>query len=305
MIPAAAPHALSLLLLSCALMIWPASRAVARQRLRRLAAHVEPAGAGRGHVPRTDAGEQPGVVEADAPALAVHPRRRPLVFGALAGSAVLATLPSVAGGLIAVATGGVCFILLGGVSTPTRSGPGRFGRLAGIRWPDWRTRQEGDPSGSLPFAIDLLAVCLRAGMPTSSAMRSVARNLSGSGRPRQAGAMTPPSGIPGVCVVLAQVAAACELGSEPAAAWEEWLAHPAYGPLARALVVTGESGSAVAARLEAVSRQLRVAAGQQALMRAQRAGVVLMAPLGLCFLPAFVCLGVMPVVAGIAGRVFG
>lgn len=304
MLSATAPHALSLLLLSVALVIWPASRAVARQRLRRLAAYVEPAEAGRGLGPRTDAGAQPGVVEADPPELGAHPRRRPLVFGALAGSAVLASFPSVAGGLVAVATGGVCFILLGGMSM-ARSGPGRIGRLAGIRWPDWRPRQEGDPGGSLPFAIDLLAVCLRAGMPTSSAMRSVARNLSGAGRPRQGSAMTPESGIPGACIVLARVAAACELGSEPTAAWEEWLAHPAYGQLARALVVTGESGSAVAARLEAVSRHLRVAAGQQAVMRAQRAGIVLMAPLGLCFLPAFVCLGVVPVVAGIAGRVFG
>jgi hypothetical protein len=30
-----------------------------------------------------------------------------------------------------------------------------------------------------------------------------------------------------------------------------------------------------------------------------------MAPLGLCFLPAFVCLGVVPVVVGIAKGVFG
>jgi len=30
--------------------------------------------------------------------------------------------------------------------------------------------------------------------------------------------------------------------------------------------------------------------------------VVITAPLGLCFLPAFVCLGVLPVVAGLAGQ---
>ncbi|HTY29142.1 MAG TPA: type II secretion system F family protein, partial [Mycobacterium sp.] len=28
-------------------------------------------------------------------------------------------------------------------------------------------------------------------------------------------------------------------------------------------------------------------------------------PLGLCFLPAFVCLGIVPVVAGLADDVFG
>ncbi len=36
-----------------------------------------------------------------------------------------------------------------------------------------------------------------------------------------------------------------------------------------------------------------------------RAGVLIAGPLGLCFLPAFVLLGVVPVVAGLAGEVFG
>jgi hypothetical protein len=36
----------------------------------------------------------------------------------------------------------------------------------------------------------------------------------------------------------------------------------------------------------------------------RRAGVWVLAPLGLCFLPAFVCLGVAPLVLGIAGTVF-
>ena len=49
----------------------------------------------------------------------------------------------------------------------------------------------------------------------------------------------------------------------------------------------------------------------QAAMRRQteaavrRAGVWVLAPLGLCFLPAFVCLGVAPLVLGIAVGVFG
>ena len=110
--------------------------------------------------------------------------------------------------------------------------------------------------------------------------------------------------VPQVSLVLGRVGAASELGSEPATAWREWVGHPAYGPLARALIVTGESGSAVADRLDSVSKQLRDAARHQAIARAQRVGVALMAPLGLCFLPAFVCLGVVPVVVGIAGQVF-
>jgi len=209
------------------------------------------------------------------------------------------------GALIALAVAGGCYLLLGGFSSTKPLGSDSPAWLAGLRRPRGRAALGRDAHGTLPFAIDLLAVCLRSGMPTSSAMRSVASNLSSPGSDRHGRRATPTSGDPGVCVVLARVAAASELGSEPATAWEEWIGHPSYGPLARALVVTGESGSAVASRLEAVSHQLRVASGQQATVRAQRAGVVLMAPLGLCFLPAFVCLGVVPVVVGIAGRVFG
>jgi hypothetical protein len=37
----------------------------------------------------------------------------------------------------------------------------------------------------------------------------------------------------------------------------------------------------------------------------RRAGVWVLAPLGACFLPAFVCLGVAPLVLGIAADVVG
>ncbi len=52
------------------------------------------------------------------------------------------------------------------------------------------------------------------------------------------------------------------------------------------------------ARLAAEARADRAARGQAA---AERAGVLAVAPLGLCFLPAFVLLGVVPVVAGLVG----
>ena len=39
-------------------------------------------------------------------------------------------------------------------------------------------------------------------------------------------------------------------------------------------------------------------------MRAQRAGIGVLAPLGLCFLPAFVCIGVVPIIVGLAGDIF-
>lgn len=36
----------------------------------------------------------------------------------------------------------------------------------------------------------------------------------------------------------------------------------------------------------------------------RRVGVLAVAPLGLCFLPAFVLLGIVPVVVGLAGPLF-
>ena len=38
---------------------------------------------------------------------------------------------------------------------------------------------------------------------------------------------------------------------------------------------------------------------------ARRAGVLVTAPVGLCFLPAFIAVGVLPVVIGLAGGVLG
>jgi hypothetical protein len=51
-------------------------------------------------------------------------------------------------------------------------------------------------------------------------------------------------------------------------------------------------------RLAAEVRAERRSAAEQA---ARRVGVLAVAPLGLCFLPAFLLLGVVPVVVGLAG----
>jgi pilus assembly protein TadC len=49
----------------------------------------------------------------------------------------------------------------------------------------------------------------------------------------------------------------------------------------------------------------RHSAADSATAAAERASVLIAAPLGLCYLPAFVCLGIVPVVAGLAGDVLG
>lgn len=226
-----------------------------------------------------------------------------MLFAVIAGAAVVAALPSIPGGLAATTVSAGCYVVLRGKAGTAQPRSHAHNPLSRIRSSAVGVGRVSAADPALPFAIDLLAVCLRGGTPTSAGLRAVAGVLSRDEHVRPANANG--STASAVSAVFARVAAASELGSEPASAWAGSITHPVYGPLARALVVTGESGSAVAGRLESVSQRLRAVAGQQAMIRAQRAGVALMAPLGLCFLPAFVCLCVVPVVVGIAGRVFG
>jgi pilus assembly protein TadC len=56
--------------------------------------------------------------------------------------------------------------------------------------------------------------------------------------------------------------------------------------------------------LRSLAADARAAARVDTEAAVRRAGVWVLAPLGACFLPAFVCLGVIPLVLGIAGDVF-
>jgi pilus assembly protein TadC len=137
----------------------------------------------------------------------------------------------------------------------------------------------------LPVVCDLLAVCLGTGLPLGTALAEVAAAVPGPVGER-----------------LREVAMSLVLGTDPAQAWA---ASPVeFAPLGRVLIRAAESGSSVGGGLRALSAQFRAAAGARAEAAVRRAGVWILAPLGLCFLPAFVCLGVLPLVLGIAGTVF-
>jgi Flp pilus assembly protein TadB len=139
---------------------------------------------------------------------------------------------------------------------------------------------------NLPGACDLMAVCLAAGVPVGGALAAVgeavpaplARHLQG-------------------------VAALYRLGADPRRAWAD--VPTELAALGRVLVRTGESGSAAAPALRTLAAESRSAGRAATEAAARRAGVWVLAPLGLCFLPAFLCLGVVPLVLGIAGDVFG
>lgn len=133
----------------------------------------------------------------------------------------------------------------------------------------------------LPLAADLLGACLRAGRPPSTAVESVARALAG------------PLGSE-----LTVVAAALRLGAEPRVAWGPFLDEPVLAAFGAALARAWDSGAPLADSLDRIARDVRGRRRSAAEQRARAVGVKAAAPLGLCFLPAFLLIGVVPVVIG-------
>ncbi|QRV02086.1 type II secretion system F family protein [Arcanobacterium phocisimile] len=85
------------------------------------------------------------------------------------------------------------------------------------------------------------------------------------------------------------------------ASWEEaWCEVEGFDLLARTLQPAWVDGVAPVALLERAARTLRLTQARRAKESAGRLGAALVMPLGLCFLPAFVIVGVVPVVASFA-----
>ncbi|CAM3925688.1 type II secretion system F family protein [Tsukamurella strandjordii] len=137
-------------------------------------------------------------------------------------------------------------------------------------------------------AYDLFAVCLRAGMPTADAARAVGATAA-----------------PALAAVLHRAAELLALGSDPETAWRTESDDPQVVALTRMLRRSARAGSSPAAGLADLARTERAQAEDRAVAAGERAGVMVAGPLGLCFLPAFVCLGIVPVVMGLAGKVLG
>jgi pilus assembly protein TadC len=102
------------------------------------------------------------------------------------------------------------------------------------------------------------------------------------------------------------------LGADAAAAWDQVARDGTGQPgaeevdsLARLARRSARSGASLAAAIGELAEQRRSGVEDAAAARAERAGVLIGGPLGLCFLPAFVCLGIVPVVIGLASRVLG
>ncbi|WP_067531567.1 type II secretion system F family protein [Nocardia crassostreae] len=190
-------------------------------------------------------------------------------------------------------SGAVALVALALLVLPGRVGGRRRLRVLAGRAGGQRVRTgriATDPLGAAG-TLDLFAACLRAGLPASTAAGAVA-----------AGAPEP------LRTVLRRAADLLALGADPVTAWEQagaGCADEVVGALVRMVRRSARSGAGLAGAVAELAEQRRGAVEDAAAARAERAGVLIGGPLGLCFLPAFVCLGIVPVVIGLAGRVLG
>jgi pilus assembly protein TadC len=109
----------------------------------------------------------------------------------------------------------------------------------------------------------------------------------------------------GTARFLRPVAAALALGAAPDQAYAPLLDDPRLRPLAVALGRAGAAGTSAADVLRAAADDLRDERRSAAAAAAHRAGVRAVVPLAVCFLPAFVLLGVVPTLVGAAASLLG
>jgi len=136
----------------------------------------------------------------------------------------------------------------------------------------------------LPAALDLVAAALTGGRAPASALTVVAQ------------AVDEP-----IAAELAVVADRLVVSGDVRSALVD--APESLGILARALVRAEESGAPVAVVVAAAADDVRRDARADRREAARRVGVRTAAPLGLCFLPAFLLVGIVPTVIAVAGTI--
>ena len=156
--------------------------------------------------------------------------------------------------------------------------PGR--RVGSLVAPARATRPAVVP---LPVVLDLLAAASESGAPVPRCLASVGTAVGG-----------------GWGLDLAEAGAEIGWGASWAEAWAG--RDAALAPVATALRPAWEDGSSPVAAARAAARAVRRGQQTEALVAAERLGVRLLLPLTLCHLPAFVLLGIIPVLVSFVGQ---
>ena len=140
----------------------------------------------------------------------------------------------------------------------------------------------------LPVLIGLIASGIRAGATVPGCLKAV----SGAAR----GALGSE---------LAMVAERLRLGADPVLAWQRSALPDPMLAVGRDLARASETGAPVADLIDRHVADLRRELRSRATAKVERLGVLVVAPLGLCFLPAFILIGVVPMAAELLTAALG
>lgn len=137
-------------------------------------------------------------------------------------------------------------------------------------------------AGDLPHLVDLLAATLRSGAAPGAALAAVCAACPGAASER-----------------LDPVLARLSVGVPTGEVWRLLSTDAVLGPLGHTLARAEASGSSVAEAIERLADDLEREALAAVEDRARAVGVQAAVPLGLCLLPAFLLIGIVPTVAGL------
>ncbi len=192
-------------------------------------------------------------------------RRGRLVWALLAGAGTAALL----GGPLALPAGAAVAV---GVHV-----------LAGRLEPASVRRRREAVRRDLPHVVSLLAAALRSGVGAAEAIDLVCRALPGAASER-----------------LVPVAARLHLGGDVAQIWSSLGADPELAPLGRTLARAHRTGAPIVGAVERLADELARRGRAEVEDRARAVGVKAALPLGLCLLPSFLLLGIVPLAVSLA-----
>jgi Flp pilus assembly protein TadB len=132
-----------------------------------------------------------------------------------------------------------------------------------------------------PLLADLVAGALAAGRDPGSALRLAAQSAG-----------------PLAEAELAIFTASLDLGAEPVSVWRALGEHPQFGGVGRAFLRATETGSSVTEAMRRGAEDLRTIDRAVRESSARTVSAKAAAPLGVCLLPAFVVVGIVPLIAG-------
>ena len=188
----------------------------------------------------------------------------------------------------AVGTAAAAFLFVGGaagVVVGPVAGAAAWWVLARAE-PPVRRREREDVQRTLPHLIDLFAATLRAGAEPVAGLAQVCAALPGPAADR-----------------LSAVVEQARWGASGVEAWRVLATDDELAPLGRAMVRSLTSGASVVRTVERLADELARESMARAEDAARRVGVSAAVPLGVCLLPAFLLLGVVPTVASLFGSV--